>query len=343
MKEILQKIRSSRRIQTSLVVVLVSVVVLSVVLIHLYQDGAKRQRQAESPKVVVDGVTYYQKTDMINILVLGIDLRGRIENEKHVLGENGQSDMMCVISIDEKTGGVTLLTIPRETMANIDVSASQHNMTGKKTTEEKQICLQYAYASSSQMGAELASQCVEDLLDIPIDYYVAISMGGIETLVDDIGGVDITMSGDYLVPTYLGHPDTPEWLTYHAGETVHMTGAESYEFVHFRDTSRNATNLERMDRQKDFFKAFVHNAKATLKTDLTQITTIAQDLDGYMTTNIATADYVKLAKYGLKAKLDENSILRIPGQDIHVEPYDEYHVDEDALLQMELGTFYETE
>ncbi len=328
---------ADRRTRMSIAVVLIAFIVLLVSLLCLYQDGEKRVTRG----IVVDGETYYQKDDMINILVLGIDLRGAIENENHVIGQNGQSDMICLISLDTSTGEITLLTIPRETMATIDVSAKYMSLGEGNKTEDAQICLQYGYATSSQMGAELATQCVEELLKIPIDYYVAISMGGIEALVDDIGGVDITMSGDYLVPSYLGHPETPEWLTYQEGETVHLMGAESYEFVHFRDTTRNATNLERMARQRDFFKAFVHNAKATLKEDLSKVTEIAQDLESYMTTNIASKDYVKLVKYGMKAEFDESNILCIPGQDIHVDPYDEYHVDEDALLQMELGIFYE--
>lgn len=105
-------------------------------------------------------------------------MRGRIENDNHVIGQNGQSDMMFLINFDIDTEKAILITIPRETMTTIDISAKYMPLEAEKKTEEAQICLQYGYATSSQMGAELATQCVENLLNISIDYYVAISMGG---------------------------------------------------------------------------------------------------------------------------------------------------------------------
>lgn len=332
--------RWSRRVKINLVIAFVVILGFSVSLVGIYRDGQRRQQLANRTSILVDGTRYYLKDNMINILVLGIDLRGEIENENHQLGHNGQSDMMCVVSLDKDTHKVTLLTIPRETMTTIDVSMAK--MSGMAETIEAQICLQYGYALSSQMGAELATTCVEHLLGIPIDYYVAISMGGIETLVDDIGGVDVTMSQEYLIPSYLNNPNEPEWITYTQGASVHMTGAEAYEFVHFRDTTRNSTNLERMDRQKDFFRAFVTGAKQSIQSDVTRVIDIAQDLDRYMTTNITTEDYAVLAKEAFAVKLDENTIQRIPGEEVHVELYDEYHVDEASLLEIMLPIYYET-
>ncbi len=327
-----------KRIQINLITFVVILTTFAATLVLIHRDNVRKKILMNRESIEVDGKTYLQKEDMISILVLGIDLRGTIENEKKEIGYNGQSDMMCVVSYDKTTKQAYILTIPRETMTTIDLREKQDPAF---PTKEAQICLQYANAKSSRVGAELSKECVEELLGIHIDHYVALSMGGIETLVDDIGGVSVTMSEDYDVPDYDEVPGEEVWINYRKGETVTMDGARAYEFVHYRDTEHNSTNLIRMKRQRDFFDAFVSSAKKKVKKNPKIILSIAEDLQGYMTTDIKPAEYVTLGQYALNAEISGGSVMRIPGEEMHVGEYDQYHVDKEQLVRMILPIYFE--
>ncbi len=330
--------RYRRQVVINIVVIVCICVIACIVFWWIKKDNARKELLLNHNSIEVDGKTYIQKDDVISILVLGIDLRGTIENEKKEIGYNGQSDMMCVVSYDKTTRQAYIVTIPRETMTTIDLREKQDPAF---PTKEAQICLQYANAKSSQVGAELSRKCVEDLLGIPIDYYVALSMGGIQALVDDIGGVSITMSEDYDVPDYNEVPGEEVWVKYRKGETVTMDGARAYEFVHYRDTEHNSTNLIRMKRQRDFFDAFISSAKKKVKKDPKIILSIVSDLKDYMTTDIEPKEYVTLGQYAINAEIPKDSVMRIPGEEMHVGEYDQYHVDKEQLVQMILPIYFE--
>lgn len=117
---------------------------------------------ADSPELVERGAS-------ISILLLGIDTGdlGRIEQ--------GRSDSMIVAIINPNTAKATLLSIPRDTYAPI---------VGHGTLDK----INHAYAFG---GTAMSVNSVQSLLDIPIDYYVAVNMAGIKEIVDAVGGVDV--------------------------------------------------------------------------------------------------------------------------------------------------------
>lgn len=105
----------------------------------------------------------------ISILLLGIDTGdlGRTEQ--------GRSDSMIVATINPNTEKTTLLSIPRDTYAEI---------VGYGTWDK----INHAYAFG---GTAMSINSVQNLLNIPIDFYVAVNMEGIKEVVDAVGGVDV--------------------------------------------------------------------------------------------------------------------------------------------------------
>ena len=105
----------------------------------------------------------------ISILLLGIDTGdlGRTEQ--------GRSDSMIVATINPNTEKTTLLSIPRDTYAEI---------VGYGTWDK----INHAYAFG---GTAMSINSVQNLLDIPIDFYVSVNMEGIKEVVDAVGGVDV--------------------------------------------------------------------------------------------------------------------------------------------------------
>lgn len=259
----------------------------------------------------------------INILVLGIDKRGTIENESQQVGDNGQADYIAVAHVDLLHGDSKIVTIPRETMVNIESDYYVGGIDDIHSTKE-QLCLQYAYATSSKEGCELMQKCLQDNFGIKTDCYMAISMGSIPSIIDAFGGVDITPSRDYAY----GSEYKDDWIFLDKDTTVHLNGDEAYDFIHFRDIESYGTNQDRMDRQKDFVKAF--KSKVGLSNVLSPgtLSSLSEIYNEYVTSNTSPFDIIKALLAFSGIELDEEHVLRVDGTETHQGRYDEYEISE---------------
>jgi polyisoprenyl-teichoic acid--peptidoglycan teichoic acid transferase len=79
-----------------------------------------------------------------------------------------------------------MLSIPRDTRTEI---------VGKGTIEK----INHAYAFGNE---EMAMKTVENFLDIPIDYYIKVSMEGFKDIVDAVGGITVNNDLDFTQDGY---------------------------------------------------------------------------------------------------------------------------------------------
>lgn len=107
-----------------------------------------------------------EKKEPFSVLMLGVDERE---------GDSGRSDTMIVLTVNPDLNSVKMLSIPRDTRTEI---------IGKG----KQDKINHAYAFG---GVEMSMDTVENLLDIPLDYYLQINMEGFRDIVDAVGGVTV--------------------------------------------------------------------------------------------------------------------------------------------------------
>lgn len=284
--------------------------------------------------VIAGGSVYEQKEDVTTILLLGIDKRETLENETGLPADNGQSDMIWLIVADHRKKQIRILTIPRETMANVE----EHHSDGSTQNVYEQICLQYAYGTTPQEGCSLTAEAVKNLLeDAPVDHVCAVSMGAVTRLVDAVGGVDIVMSNNYSIPD----ENWEHFIEYEAGSTVHMDGETAYRFIHYRDVEHLYTNLDRMNRQQDFLTAFTAALKETIKSRPWKILGLLKELKPYYYTDLSFVEMLRLAATALSANISEIERIQIPGTETHVGRYDQYLPDQEKLREMMLEIFYE--
>jgi len=324
---------SKKKIVLLIVLAVLLLCTAGIILYKIITDGMITNRKY----LVVDDTKYYMKDNMYNILVLGIDKDGPIENETGNLGDNGQSDVLVVLSIDKETGEIKIIEIPRDSIVPVDESGGKGL---SNYIKDEQLCLQYAYARSSAEGAELTKKTVEDLLNIDINNYVALSFGGLADIVDFVDGVDITFSHDYRIFSKIHDPSDPHWINYKAGDTQHMCGTQVLDFVQYRDTSIHYTNMERMDREKDFVNAFINKAKEYIKEDYSKATDFIPVISPYMTTDINPTQYVELISLALSAKYNMDNIIKVPGESMDWNEHDGYMIDKDELLKIILSIYY---
>lgn len=279
--------------------------------------------------IVHDGKEYIERPGVTNILIIGSDVRGTIENTLGVLGGTGQADFLCLLSIDRRARKISVLSIPRDTL--VEVQECDRDGSPSQRVKE-QICLQYGYSMSSRQGCELTAARVSELLGgTTIDYYFAGSLGAMSGIVDEFGGVDICMSQDYQVLDQ----------TYQQGEVVHLSGEEAKIFLHYRDTEHYYTNLDRMARQRDFLRAFVPRAKEKVKRNLKLPFMLLEKYEKYATYDIPVEDWPRLGLAALCYDCDWEAAYVLPGEETHQGDYDAYVVDDVATESMILDLFYQ--
>ena len=105
----------------------------------------------------------------VSILLLGVDTSDMGRTEQ------GRSDSMVVVTINPHTQKTTLLSIPRDTYTEI---------LGYGTSDK----INHAYAFG---GTAMSINTVQQMLDIPIDFYVMVNMAGIQEIVDAVGGITV--------------------------------------------------------------------------------------------------------------------------------------------------------
>lgn len=104
-----------------------------------------------------------------SILLMGIDKEGEGL-------DRGRSDTMMVMAVNPTNKKTTLVSIPRDTRTEI---------IGKGFDDK----INHAHAFG---GAGMSMNTVQNLLDIPVDFFVSVNMNGIQQIVDAVGGISVT-------------------------------------------------------------------------------------------------------------------------------------------------------
>lgn len=195
------------------------------------------------------------KQKSFTVLLLGVDTgaEGRMDR--------GNSDTMILASVNPQTQQTLLYSIPRDTMAQ---------MRGMSPKNVQKINAAYNIG-----GAKMAKATVADLVNVPIDYYATINMGGLEKLVDAVGGVTVQVPFSW--------QDAATGNQKFKKGPAHLNGDQALAYVRMRHEDPN-DDYGRQQRQQQLIKALAKKLltvnglqhyqkiatylKANLKTDL---------------------------------------------------------------------------
>ena len=189
--------------------------------------------------------------DSFSVLLLGID------NGAYGRGtEVGRSDTMLVVTVNEKLGKTTIVSIPRDSYTEI---------VGYGTNDK----INHAYAFGQE---KMSINSVQNMLNVPIDYYVTVDMGGLMGLVDAVGGLDIT---PVLTFTYEGESFTE-------GEDRHVDGEAALRYARMRYDDPEG-DMGRQKRQQYVIQKLVE--KLLNITSITRYEEILKTLENSVRTN----------------------------------------------------------
>lgn len=167
----------------------------------------------------------------ISILLMGTDTGA--------LGRTfqGRTDSMMVVTINPTTNKTTITSIPRDTAVNIP---------GYESLSPAKINAAYAYGKS-----KTAITTVQKMLNVPIDFYAIINMGGMEKIIDEVGGVTLKPSLSF---SYGG-------FTFKKGVTTHMNGKKALAYARMRDDDPKG-DYGRQTRQRKVIMALLNQSNS---------------------------------------------------------------------------------
>jgi LCP family protein required for cell wall assembly len=276
-------------------------------------------------------VTYQDKQytyndHLSNFVFMGVDNR-ETSGTKAGMADAGQADAIFLMSWDRVEHSIKIISIPRDTMTEIELFSVTGKSLGKVTDH---INLAYGVGDGKNQSCELVRDAVSNLLyDIPIQGYCSINLDGIPILTEVVGGVTVTVPDDSLEEKY------PE---FQEGAQVVLTEDNVEAFVRYRDIEISQSALVRQQRQSVFLKAFAERASEIFATDPSVVTRLYTELSEYMVTNIGNDIFLKIAED--VADGGESETMTIPGEGVEGEEHDEYYADEDALYDMVIQNFY---
>ena len=288
------------------------------------EQGEEEDWQAGD--VRYEGAHYRYNEDILTFLFLGIDRMGEVEPVEDGI-DGGQSDAIFLLALDPHKKEATVIGIPRDTMAEVEIYTRSGTLMG---TDITQLCLQHGYGDGAQLSCERSVKAVSRLFyGLPIHGYCAVNMGAIPLLNDAVGGVTLRA---------LEKMDFKDFRA-EEGEELHLEGMDAYYYLHNRDITSFNSAGRRLQRQKQYLTEYAGAALAALKEDITLPVTLYGTLSRYMVTDITVDEVGYLATQAAGYSLGE--IRSLKGATVMGEKHEEFYPDEEALYRLVLEVFYE--
>ncbi|MDY0394039.1 LCP family protein [Virgibacillus halophilus] len=219
--------------------------------------------------------------DNVSILIMGID-----ESEKRNNAKDARTDSMMVATLNKDDKSVKLLSIPRDSYVYIP-----------EVGYETKINHAHKFG-----GPKAAMETTENLLHIPIDYYVTINFEAFLEVVDAIDGVEVD------VPYEMKEQDSKD-----KADAIHLKPGKQTlngeEALAFARTRHYDNDIERGKRQQEILKA-VMSKSASLKSVL-KFDNIIEAVGKNMKTNMTFSEMKSFISYGTSGKklsIDTNSL-----------------------------------
>lgn len=213
--------------------------------------------------------------DIINIMLIGVDYAEERETWKGK--KSFHADVMMIMAINTKTHEVNLISLPRDTYANIP---------GVKGIYKLNASIDCGGGWPTESGFKKVCQAASWMLGgkIPVEYYYAVDMAAVKKLVDSIGGIDFEIEFNYKM----------QGRSYTKG-MQHLDGQAVLDYLRLRHVD---SDLKRISRQKKVLVAIFDKVKQT--GDIFRIPDLLAAFDGNLYTNTTFAQTAGLAAYFYK-------------------------------------------
>ena len=289
------------------------------------------QEKWQEGVVTYEGKEYLYNTDIKTYLMMGVDINGPVQQSSDYT-QGGQSDALFLLVVNNKTEQLQVISINRNTMADIELCDEEGIDMGPLKT---QICLQHAFGDGKRLSCSKTVDAVSGLFqNIPISGYLAMNMGGIPQMNDAVGGVEVTVQQDISFPK--------AGVNLKKGQKVTLNGMQAYYYLHGRDTEEYDSATKRLQREEQYIVAYMDKLKKVSTENPDQVTEIYNSVSDYLVTSV---DFTSMIEQLMNYGFSEDQMYTVPGKTVEGKPidgkrYEEYHVDEDAMEELIMKVFY---
>ena len=264
--------------------------------------------------------TYYYNTDIISILLMGIDT-----NE----GVYGQSDHMSLLIIDRRNKEIKLLAIPRETITEIEMYGDDGSYLG---LSDNHLGLAYPNGyKAGKAGIVTMEATSKLLLNIPIIYYVATNMNVMPMLAEIVGDVDIELPDDSLAYR------NPEWVK---GYIFNVNKDTIEIYLRSRNIYEDFTNTNRMLRQNLYLNWFFDNINSINEEDESFLLAKLEEILENCETNLSWDEAETFYELAMDSMRSDPFAYSISGRYAIGQFYEDFYPNEEDLLSLIIKLFY---
>lgn len=219
-----------------------------------------------------------------NIALFGVDSRDGS------LGEGNRSDMIIVASLNNETKEIKLASVYRDTLLNLSEGTYQK-----------------CNAAYSYGGPTMAINMLNMNLDLDIEDYVTVDFGAISDMIDQLGGVEITIKDEELEAFNKYVTETARV----AGKEAHkidkagtylMDGPQATTYARIRSTAGG--DFTRTERQRIVIEKAVEKIQ---KADLLTINSIINKVFPQISTSFTLQEILYYAQAYSQYKLVDNT------------------------------------
>jgi polyisoprenyl-teichoic acid--peptidoglycan teichoic acid transferase len=243
--------------------------------------------------------------DNVSLLLIGVD-----DSETRKFGTGTRSDALMVITFNKDQNSVKLVSIPRDSYVKIP---------GKKNKTR----INAAHAIG---GTELAVETVQEVLEIPIDYYVKMNFNAFIDVVDAIDGIKVEVP--YLI-TEQDSKDQADAITLQPGLQT-LNGEETLALAR---TRHQDSDIYRGLRQQEILKAIIK--KGTSINSLPKLSGIINAVGSNMETNLTFNNMKSFINYVINDKSLNFETLALEGSDSTINEAYYYQLDPQSLADVQ--------
>ncbi|MDZ5711450.1 LCP family protein [Jeotgalibacillus haloalkalitolerans] len=250
--------------------------------------------------------------DNVSVLFLGVDGSESRENASGFENGTTRTDAIILATLNNDDKSVKLTSIPRDTLAYIP-----------EVGREDKINHAHAFG-----GPKASMEAVEELLNVPVDYYVRMNFYAFMDVVDALGGVEVDVPFDM---TEMNSEDKKNAIILNEG-TQTVNGEEALAFVRSRYQD---SDIARGGRQQEVIEAILTKSKSV--GSINKYADVIDAVGDNMKTNMRFSEMRSFITYAANSDLNVDS-QTLQGEGVYYNNiyYYEAYADQLAEVQSDL-------
>ncbi|MRX72174.1 LytR family transcriptional regulator [Bacillus lacus] len=242
--------------------------------------------------------------DPVSILIMGVE-------DYSTGGADGRSDTLILMTLNPKEKTMKMLSIPRDTRVSVP-------------GRERKTKINHTFAYG---GKDLTIETVEDLLEIPIDYYATVGFDGFKEIVDELNGVEVDVPFDFWEKS----DETGKRIYFSEGPKT-MNGEEALAYARMRKRDPRG-DFGRNERQKQIISAAID--KAISPSNLLKIDDIAYHVGQNVNSNLRISEALSFQRSYSGFSGSSIDKLTLEGEDIYIGGVYYFEPDDESLLTIQ--------